>query len=140
MLLNISYNKKETKEKIDREVGKPFSLTKRLKMKGIGSGKLFINSSSIEIHNLLVLDNYLDTCGIEMRPDGIIVTFRSILETYALVIPYYKLKLYKGKAEEYSVYRDHYFLKIQAKRKEVHNFMKKVLNYKATHWTSSKEK
>ena len=68
-----------------------------------------------------------------MRPNGIIVGFRSLLESYALVIPYYKLVLYKGKAEEYSIYKDNYFIKIQArtKDKEIHRFVKKVLKAKA---------
>ena len=137
MLLNVSYNHPERRDKINAEVGKPFSLIERLKMKGIGSNKLFITSTSIEIHNLLILDKYTNTCNIEIRPDGIIVTFRSILETYALVIPFYKLKLYKGKAEEYSIYRDHYFIKVKADTKSTHNFMKKVLDFKANHWSSS---
>ena len=137
MLINVSYNNPERREKINAEVGKPFSLIERFKMKGIGSNKLFITSTSIEIHNLLILDKYTNTCNIEMRPDGILVTFRSLLETYALVIPYYKLKLYKGKAEEYSIYRDQYFIKVKADSKSTHNFMKKVLDFKANHWSSS---
>jgi hypothetical protein len=139
MLVNVSYNKPDLKEKINQEVGKAFTLLERIKMKGIGSGKLFITSTSIEIHNLLILDKYLNICGIEMRPDGIIVTFRALLETYALVIPYYKLKLYKGKAEEYSIYRDQYFIKVKADTNSIHNFMKKILDYKADHWSSSNQ-
>lgn len=139
MLVNVSYNKPDLIEKINQEVGKAFTLLERIKMKGIGSGKLFITSTSIEIHNLLILDKYLNICGIEMRPDGIIVTFRALLETYALVIPYYKLKLYKGKAEEYSIYRDQYFIKVKADTNSIHNFMKKILDYKADHWSSSNQ-
>lgn len=136
MLLNVSYNRPKIKAKIDEEVGPAFSFMERIRMKGIGSGKLFITSTSIEIHNLLILDSYLNTCGIEMRPKGIIVTFRSILETYALVIPYYKLNLYKGKSEEYSIYRDHYFIKVKANIPRIHKFMKKISSYKALHWDS----
>lgn len=139
MLLNVSYNNAERREKINKDVGKPFTLLERIKMKGIGSGKLLITSTSIEIHNLLILDKYTNTCNIEIRPDGIIVTFRSLLETYALVIPYYKLKLYKGKAKEYSIYRDQYFIKVKAESKSTHNFMKKVLDFKANHWSSSSQ-
>ncbi|GAA0873485.1 hypothetical protein GCM10009117_26320 [Gangjinia marincola] len=134
MLLNISYNRPDIKAKIDAEVGATFNLLDRFKLGGIGSGKLFITSTSIDIHNLLVLDNNINTCGIELRPNGIIVSFRSLLETYALVIPFYKLNIYKGKAEEYSIYRDQYFIKIKAlqKDKRTHQFMKKVLDYKLT--------
>lgn len=133
MLLNVSYNNPEVKRKIDTEVGPPFTIRERLKMKGIGSSKLSITSTSVEIRNLLILDSYINTCNIEMRPEGIIIGFRSLLESYALIIPYYKLSLYKGKAEEYSIYRDHYFIKIRAKAndKSTHKFIKKIMDYKA---------
>lgn len=133
MLLNVSYNNKQTSQKIDAEVGKPFSLATRIKMRGIGSTKLIITETSIQINNLLILDSNRNQCNIEMRPNGIIVGFRSLLESYALVIPYYKLVLYKGKAEEYSIYRDNYFIKIEARPKDkgIHNFMSKILGAKA---------
>ena len=57
------------------DIGKPFSLQNRWKMGGIGSGKLVIKSSSLEIHNLLILDNNINTCNIEIRPMGVIVRF-----------------------------------------------------------------
>ena len=93
MLLNVSYNDRKIKEQIDKEVGPPFSLIERWKIGGIGSSKLSITHASIDIHNLLVLDNNSDNCNIELRPNGIIIRFRSLLETYGLVIPYYKLKI-----------------------------------------------
>lgn len=130
MLLNVSYNRAKIKEKIIGEVGPPFTLFERMKLKGIGSPKLHITSTSIDIHNLLVLDNNANTCNVEMRPKGIIIMFRSLLETFALVIPYYKLHLYKGRAEEYSLYRDHYHIKVKADHPEIHKYFKKILNYK----------
>ncbi|MGA9324587.1 MAG: hypothetical protein WBV11_05705 [Salegentibacter sp.] len=131
MLLNISYNRPDIKEKIDKEVGPPFTLLQRVKIKGSGSPKLHITSVSIDIHNLLILDNNTNTCNVELRPKGIIIRFRSLLETYALVIPYYKLNLYKGKAQEYSMYRDHYFIKVKAEDQAVHTFFRKVIDYKS---------
>jgi len=131
MLLNISYNRPEIKERINKEVGAPFTLLERIKLNGSGSPKLHITSTSIEIHNLLILDSNTNICNIELRPNGIIVMFRSLLETYALIIPYYKLNLYKGKSEEYSVYKDQYFIKIKADSPAIHKFMLKLLSYKA---------
>ncbi|MGY5848221.1 hypothetical protein ACW6QP_12495 [Salegentibacter sp. HM20] len=131
MLLNISYNRQKIQEKIYAEVGPPFTLFERMKLKGTGSPKLHITTASIDIHNLLVLDNNAKTCNVEMRPKGIIVMFRSLLETYALVIPFYKLHLYKGKAEEYSLYRDHYHIKVKADTPAIHKYFKKILDYKA---------
>lgn len=133
MLLNVSYNNPKIKKRINEELGNPFSLKERIKMGGIGSSKLFITQASTEINNLLVLDSYINTCNIEIRPKGILVGFRSLLESYALIIPFYKLSLYKGQAEEYSIYRDNYFIKIRAKKtdKATHRFIKKILAYKA---------
>ncbi|MGB5227801.1 MAG: hypothetical protein WBN55_06020, partial [Eudoraea sp.] len=105
MLVNVSYNNRDLTSKIDNEVGKPFKLKERWAMNGIGSPKLFITETSIEIGNLLLLDNNLNSCNVEMRPKGIIVRFRSLLETYALVIPYYKLTIYKGDLAIYSIFR-----------------------------------
>ena len=130
MLINISYNRPAISEKISAEVGKPFTLMERVKLRGSGSPKLQITSSSIDIHNLLILDNNANVCNVEMRGSGIIVMFRSLLETYALVIPYYKLNLYKGKAEEYSIYRDHHFIKVKADKPGIHKFFQKIINYK----------
>lgn len=126
MLLNVSYNEPKVIQAIENEVGKPFPLRQRWALGGIGSGKLRITSSSIDIHNLLVLDKNIDQCNIELRPKGIIVRFRSLLETYGLVIPYYKLNIYKGRAEEYSIYRDHYTIKVAANTKSTHDFFRKI--------------
>ena len=131
MLLNISYNDPTVKRQIEKAVGRPFSLKQRWKLGGIGSQKLVINSASIDIHNLLILDNNLKSCNLELRPLGIIVHFRSLLETYGLIIPYYKLKLYKGKAKEYSLYIDQHYIKIFVDSKKNHSFFKKVGSQKS---------
>ena len=131
MLLNVSYNNKEISRKVDKAVGKPFPLQERWKMGGIGSPKLYITASSLEIRNLLILDNNLNTCNIELRPKGIIVRFRALLETYALVIPYYKLSVYKGDFAMYSIYRDHHFIKVRSDRKAIQKFFRKILDYRA---------
>ena len=131
MLLNVSYNESEVKEKIEAAVGKPFPLKERWSMSGVGSPKLLISSSSIDIHNLLILDNNLNTCNIELRPKGIILRFRSLLETYALIVPYYKLNLYKGKAEEYSIYKDHQFVKVLVDTMDTQKFFSKLKAEKA---------
>ena len=131
MLVNVSYNNRDLTRKIDKEVGKPFTLKERWAMNGIGSPKLFITETSMEIGNLLLLDNNLKCCNVEMRPKGIIVRFRSLLETYALVIPYYKLSIYKGDLAIYSIFRDHYFIKVKSDTKAIQKFFKKMLNFKA---------
>ncbi len=131
MLLNVSYSNPKITQKIDAEVGKPFTLKERFKMGGIGSPKLEITEASVEIRNLLILDNNADCCNIELRPKGIIVGFRSLLESYALVIPFYKLTLYKGDFAVYSIYKDNYFIKVRSDTKAIQKFFKKILEQKA---------
>ncbi len=130
MLHNVSYNNPKIERALRDEVGKVLTLKERWKLKGSGSPQLHMTSSSIQIHNLMVLDINKNTCNIEIREKGIIVRFRSLLETYALPIPFYKLTIYKGKAEEYSIYRDNYFVKIKADKKAIHKFMDKVQTLK----------
>lgn len=139
MLVNVSYNNKAVSKKIDAEVGKPFTLKERWALGGIGSPKLIITETSIDIRNLLILDNNRDTCNIEMRPKGIVVGFRSLLESYALVIPYYKLSIYKGQASVYSIYKDQYFIKVESDTKAVQKFLKKIMDYKADNAPTSIE-
>ena len=131
MLVNVSYNNKEQRSAIDTAVGKPFTLIDRLKLVGVGSPKLLIRSSSKEIDSLLLLDNNENSCNIELRPRGLILRFRSLLETFALVIPYYKLTLFKGKSDTYSVHFDHHKVEVSAQSKPVHAFFKKVQHQKA---------
>ncbi len=139
MLVNVSYNNKKITHKVDAEVGKPFTLKERFLMEGIGSPKMFITETSAEIRNLLILDHNLDSCNIEIRPKGIIIRFRSLLETFALVIPYYKLTIYKGDIGIYSVYKDHHFIKVKADTKAGHKYFRKVLDYKADNAPASIE-
>ncbi len=139
MLVNVSYNNKEITRKVDEEVGKPFTLKERFALKGIGSPKLFITESSSGIRDLLLLDNNLDCCNIEMRPKGIIVRFRSLLETFALVIPYYKLTIYKGDFAVYSIFRDHHFIKVRSDTKAIQKYFRKILDYKADNAPTSIE-
>ena len=139
MLLNVSYNDKKITKKIDEAVGKPLPIKERFAMGGIGSPKLHITEASIDIYNLLVLDNSTNTCNVEIRPNGIIVRFRSRLETYGLIIPYYKLNVYKGDIGIYSIYMDHYFIKVRSDTKAIQRFFKKLMDHRADNLPSNLE-
>jgi hypothetical protein len=130
MILNVSYNDPKQEQNITDLVGKPFSLRDRIKFTGVGSPKLQIVSSSPKIANLLLLDKNLDVCNIEIRPKGIIVRFRSLLETYAIVIPFYKLSLFKGKSDIYSIHSDGQKIEIRSD-KHTSKFFSKIMRFKA---------
>ena len=132
MFVNVSYNDKVQCKSIDALVGKPFTIMNRLKLGGVGSPKLHVVSSSKEIDSLLILDHNDNTCNIELRPKGIILRFRSLLETYGLIIPYYKLTIFKGTGDTYFIYMEHHKIGISAKSKNVRNFFKKIQQHKAS--------
>lgn len=131
MLVNLSYNNPEITRKVDDLLGKPFTLKKRIAMGGIGSPKLIIRETSLEIRNLLLLDNNRDTCNIELRPGGIILGFRSLLESYGLIIPYYRLTIFKGDLGVYTVHSEHHFVRVEADTKAVQRFFTKLQTLKA---------
>lgn len=131
MLTNVSYNNPAIARKIEALVGRPYTLRQRWGLGGIGSPRLVIRESSPEIRNLLMLDNNRDTCNIELRPGGIILGFRSLLESYALVIPYYKLGLLKGGLGVYTVHTGPYFVRVEADTKAAQKFFVKMLGIKA---------
>ena len=132
MLVNTSYRNPEIEKKVDNEVGKPFSIKERLILGGVGSPPLEIQSASTSIYNLLSLDNGRNRCNLELRPNGVLLRFRARLDTYTLVIPFYKLVLYKGDFAQYSIYRDNHFVKVKADTKAIQKFFTKILDAKAS--------
>ncbi len=132
MLVNTSYHEKKINNSIIDLVGKPFGLIDNIKLNGIGSPRLDIIKTSEEIATLLSYDNNRNFCNIELRPKGIIIRFRSLLETFSLVIPFYKLVIFKP-ANSYTFYIDHHFISIDAPpdNKSINRFIKKLNQFKA---------
>ena len=131
MLKNLSYKDPQIEKQINSLVGEEFSLMKKLKLKGAGSRKLYIKKCDNEIYDLLRNDYELSVCNIEIRPKGIIIYINSNLETYGLIIPYYKLVIFKVGDKDYTINADTNFLKIRVKNTSDHGFMKKVNSQKA---------
>ena len=73
------------------------------------------------------LDNNRNVCNIELRPQGIIVGFRSNLDSYALIIPFEGLNL-RNTNNGYFIGKEAYFLEISAPPKDysIHRFMMKL--------------
>ncbi|MFL2600492.1 MAG: hypothetical protein ACJ0P1_08115 [Flavobacteriaceae bacterium] len=130
MLLNLSYKDNKIKSKINKEVGDEFNFIEKFKLRGNGSPKLLISDCSSNIDELLSLNNNIKKCNIELRKKGIIIRFRSLLETYGLIVPYYKLKIFKGKKNEISLYKDNFSVKLKIVGKDVKNFFKKLKEQK----------
>ncbi|WP_333695433.1 hypothetical protein [Flavobacterium sp.] len=138
MLVNTSYNDKKTTSRINEILGRPFSILENFKLNGIGSPRLIIVKSSEQIHQLLSLDHNLNWCNIELRPKGIIIGFRSLLESYSLVIPYYKLVIYKP-GNSYTFHIDQHYITVDNSipNKKFSNFMEKLMRLKTENLPTS---
>lgn len=132
MLYNVTYHKASVVQEIDKLVGKPFSAFERIKMNGIGSGRLIIKDASEEIMDLI--NKSVDTAysNIELRPHGVIVGIKSIHETYLWVIPYYLLTMYKNDGH-ISVYDNKFKMNLNYYKdgKPIMKFLSKVMGLKA---------
>ena len=127
MLYNISYKDPKIEREINELVGKSYSLIENLKKGGIGSPKLFITRCSAAIYDLLHVNNTVKFCNIELRPKGIIIGFQSRLDVYALVIPYYKLVLFKP-GNSITFHIDQHYISVDCSKnsKGVGKFVKKI--------------
>ncbi len=132
IIRNISYNNKEIKSEIKALVGQPYSFLERIKMGGNGSPRLVVATATDEIEKLLAVDNRTRYCNIELRPKGLILSLRSRLETYAWIIPYTQLTLFRttGYLELYS-HGNHVKLAGFTNSKSAQRFLRKIIMAKA---------
>jgi hypothetical protein len=130
MIRNVSTRNRDIENEIADLVGKSYSLFERFRMGGNGSPRLTIIDASEQIKELLLKDSYINYCNIEMRPRGIVVGFRSRLETYVWCIPYNKLSVFKNK-HSFTIYAEKEKMVIQNKNKSGAAFFRKLLNQKS---------
>ena len=96
MILNTIYTERDQEERIDNLVGKKFGFIETLKLKGIGSKRMIINKASNKIESLLNKSQDINYVNIELRPKGVLLRIHATLKTYAWVIPYYQLVVFKS--------------------------------------------
>lgn len=132
MLFQTSYHSKETKEEIDTLVGKSIGIIKMIKMRGIGSQRFLVDEANEEVQELLERQNTPPYTNIELRPKGIMLWFRVKLDSYVLVLPYYKLSIFKN-TDDITFHSDQWKLKlIPAHNAKLNiSFVQKMLRMKA---------
>lgn len=132
MIYEVTYRSQNIEREIDQAVGKAFPFFDRLKMKGIGSGRLRIKDASSQITELINKTTDIAYTNIELRPKGIIVGIKSIHQTFHWVIPYFQLTLYKNSGH-ISVYDNKHKMNLiyDSSDGNILNFLKKVMEGKA---------
>lgn len=127
ILRNVTYNNPDIRREINNMLGKSYPLIQRFKLKGTGSPKLLISSASEVIMEKLLLDNNLNYINIEIRPGGIIVFFRSLLETFGWVLPFDKFNIIlKGMSHEIRSGKDFMVFENNLKFNSADRFLNKI--------------
>lgn len=95
MIINSTYHNKEQKQLIIDLIGKPYSFLESLRLGGIGSKRMIIESVSPNMTSYLNKIADINYANIEMRPNGILIYINKGLQNFTWVIPYYQLVMYK---------------------------------------------
>ena len=131
MLRNVSYNNPQINREILNFVGESYSWVDRIKFGGTGSPKLPLIEASSQIAELINRDNNYSYCNIEICWNGVIIRFRSVLETYGLIIPFHHLSIFKSGKDSYSIFSGEHKVKVEASSEKVHKFFMRLLALKA---------
>lgn len=109
----------------------PYSFMQRIKMRGIGSKRMVILDASANITEFTSYQNSIVYCYIELRPTGIIIHFRSILETIGWIVPYHHLSIFKN-GEQFSLHAAGSFVKIGGLNNTAADeaFIRKMMRFK----------
>lgn len=130
MILNTTHTNKDNDATINNLVGDPFPFLKKLRMKGIGSGRMIIDKVSPKLERALLNGPDINYANIELRPKGILVRITRRLDNFTWIIPYYQLYTYMTNG--FSIHGQGEFLHFQNDRflKTNKDFIKKMLNLK----------
>lgn len=124
MIFNTTYNNQDYDDESALLVGKKFSIFKRIKLGGIGSGRLIIEKTSPKLNIGKLKFSEIDYGNIELRPKGVIIHYTRKLERFSWVIPYYRLVIYN--ARFFSIHANGNF--IQFLKNKNYNENKKFIN------------
>lgn len=94
MIINSHRLKKKDSKKLNEFIGKPFSVLKKIRLKGVKSKKIKIQEVSPNLRQYI--EESKKTYGhIELRPKGILIRVNKGLQQLIWAIPYYQLYIYK---------------------------------------------
>ncbi len=130
MIFNTTHTNKEYEAESRLLIGKKYSFIESIKLGGIGSGRLFINTISENINLGKLTFSEINYGNIELRKKGIIVHFTNKLERFSWIIPYYKLVFYN--TDYFSIHSNGNFIRFLKNKSYFENkkFINKVIDIK----------
>ena len=130
MIYNTTHPNEDYTIETNAVLGKSFSFLEKLKMGGVGSGRMMLAEVSPKLQLKEKRFSEIDYGNIEIRPKGIIVHYTNGLDRFAWAIPYYRLVIYHSTF--FSIHAEGHFLKFikNIKYRENKKFINKMVNYK----------
>ena len=126
MVLETTYHNKKDVILINDLVGKSFTFWQTLKLKGIGSKRMIVDTVSTNMKEYINKVADVTYANIELRPEGILVLINKGLRNFTWVIPYYQLVIYKS--DGFSIHAQGKFVSFKEDRlfKENKKFINKL--------------
>ena len=109
MIYNTTHPNEDYILETNAALGKSFSFLEKLKMGGVGSGRMMLAEVSPKLQLKEKRFSEIDYGNIEIRPKGIIVHYTNGLDRFAWAIPYYRLVIYHSAF--FSIHAEGHFLK-----------------------------
>ena len=138
MLLETSYHNKKDVLFINELVGEAFSFRQTLKLGGIGSKRMIIDSVSVNMTVYINKIADITYANIELRPKGVLILINKRLKNFTWIIPYYQLAVYKTNV--FSIHAQGKFIGFRQNRlyRENKKFIDKLLALRADYSTDNK--
>ncbi|MDJ0645815.1 MAG: hypothetical protein QNJ57_07530 [Flavobacteriaceae bacterium] len=130
MIFNTTYHNSDDVEFMNDLVGRPFSMLKALRIRGVGSKRMIIEEVSVNMQQYLNTTADINYANIELRPGGILIRINKGLQTFTWAIPYYQLVIYKSDGS--SIHAQGRFIRFSRNQffKENKKFFDKLLDLK----------
>ncbi|MFT5229142.1 MAG: hypothetical protein ACI9EV_002296 [Urechidicola sp.] len=129
-VVETTYRTKENKEELDEIMGVPYSFMQSWKLKGKGSGRMIVEECSVGLITFCNNLSGIQYVSFELRPNGLIAHINNAKKTYAWLVPFYRLYLYKTRGM--SIHDEGQFLRLKDDRllRENRNFFEKLMRCK----------
>lgn len=94
MIINSYRLTKKELKNLNEFIGKPFSILKKIRLKGVKSKKIKIEEVSPNLRQY-IMETETAYGHIELRPKGILIRVNKGVQQLIWAIPYYQLYIYK---------------------------------------------
>jgi len=131
MIFDTTLQNKDNEILMTDIVGRRFSFFESIKMNGIGSKRMMIESVSPNMDRLMNTVSDINYANIELRKNGVIVHINQGLKTYSWVIPFHQLHTYQS--DGFSIHANGSHVRFMNNKllKENKMFLSKMMNLKA---------